>query len=111
MNTEQMIEKLRNTLEKKRFEHSINVMNSAVELAKRYGADVEKTQIAGLLHDCAKNIPGDVAIEYCKERGLSLKEVCIPKTESDHPPDRGKGSGRRRRNCSPCGGNHHTQHC
>ena len=75
MNTEQMIEKLRNTLEKKRFEHSINVMNSAVELAKRHGADVEKTQIAGLLHDCAKNYSADMLTSICEKSGVYLDDV------------------------------------
>ena len=37
--------------------HSIGTMEMAMELAQKYGCDVEKAQVAGLLHDCAKCIP------------------------------------------------------
>ncbi len=40
----------------------MNVANSAVELAKRYGADADKAYIAGLLHDVAKR---DTSIGAC----------------------------------------------
>lgn len=73
----EMIEKLRAALKESRFIHTLGVADTAVYLAEKYGADKEKARIAGLLHDCAKNIPGDVAIEYCRERGVPLKEVCI----------------------------------
>ena len=42
------------TFIKKEDTHSIDMANSAVELAKRYGADADKAYIAGLLHDVAK---------------------------------------------------------
>lgn len=75
MNIEQMTEKLRNTLEKKRFEHSLLVMESAVKLAEHYGADVEKARIAGLLHDCAKNYPIDELYAICDRYGIFLDEI------------------------------------
>ena len=45
---------LRGMLSKHRFTHSVNVSEEAVKLAKRYGADVEKAETAGLLHDIMK---------------------------------------------------------
>jgi len=73
----EMIEKLKSVLKESRFIHTLGVADTAVYLAEKYGADKEKARIAGLLHDCAKNIPGDEAIKYCEENGVNLKEVCI----------------------------------
>lgn len=75
MTIEQMTEKLRNTLEEKRFNHSINVMEEAVRIAKHYGADVEKARIAGLLHDCAKNYPKEELYAMCDKFGIHLNET------------------------------------
>lgn len=38
----------------KRYEHSLRVADTAVELGKVYNANIEKTKTAALLHDCAK---------------------------------------------------------
>lgn len=54
---EEIKEKLKNCLNEERFLHSIGTMEMAMELAQKYGCDVEKAQVAGLLHDCAKCIP------------------------------------------------------
>ena len=48
---------LRKYLDRDRFEHSEGVMYTAAALAMRYGEDLEKAQIAGILHDCAKCMP------------------------------------------------------
>ncbi|HHW48424.1 MAG TPA: HD domain-containing protein [Clostridiaceae bacterium] len=71
----EMTNKLRSAISKKRFIHSINVMNCAVELAKRYEVDTEKAAIAGLLHDCAKNIEGDEALRLCEKFNIELDNV------------------------------------
>lgn len=49
--------KLKTVLTPKRFAHSLGVRDSAIELAKIFGADVKKAEIAGLLHDNAKDLP------------------------------------------------------
>lgn len=56
MNIEDMKIKLQQSLNEKRFLHSIGVMDECEKLALHYEADVNKARIAGLLHDCAKNI-------------------------------------------------------
>ena len=75
MTIEQMTEKLRNNVEKRRFEHSVSVMEEAVRLAKHYGADVEKARIAGLLHDCAKNFPKEKLYALCDEYNVKLDDI------------------------------------
>lgn len=49
-----MIEYLKENLKSSRVEHSLSVRDTAVKLAKIYGADIEKAKVAGLIHDCAK---------------------------------------------------------
>ena len=39
-----------------RFKHTIGVMEEAMRLGRIYGEDIEKCKLAGLLHDCAKEL-------------------------------------------------------
>ena len=52
---------IRNKLKKKlnpdRFEHTLGVSYTAVCLAMRYGCDLRQAELAGLLHDCARQYP------------------------------------------------------
>ena len=63
---------LKEHLSKKRYTHSMNVANSAVELAKRYGADADKAYIAGLLHDITKETGKAAQLEIIKYAGVEL---------------------------------------
>ena len=40
-----------------RFNHSLAVRKEAMRLAKKYGADIKKAELAGLLHDIMKDTP------------------------------------------------------
>ncbi len=51
---EEIKEKLQECLSYERYIHSLGTMEKAMELAERFGLDVEKAKVAGLLHDCAK---------------------------------------------------------
>ena len=44
-------------LSKKRYVHSVNVAEAAKALALKWGADPERAYLAGLLHDCCKELP------------------------------------------------------
>ena len=48
---------LKARLSKKRFTHSVNVARAAFALAERWGADPQRAYLAGLLHDCCKELP------------------------------------------------------
>lgn len=74
MNIQQMREKLKNVLSEKRFNHSIGVMETAVKMAERFGCDKEKARIAGLLHDCAKEVDKDNAVLMCDELGIEIDD-------------------------------------
>lgn len=68
-------EYLKAHLSKKRYNHSLNVAESAVELAHLYGEDESKAQIAGLLHDVAKELPIEKQLEYVLNSTLDVDEV------------------------------------
>lgn len=76
MSEEQIIEKLRSALKPPRFTHTINVADTAEELAHFYGCDPAKARLAGLLHDCARCIEPEDAVHYCRENSVTLKPIC-----------------------------------
>ena len=59
----------------KRYRHSVNVSKEAVRLAKKYGADVQKAKIAGILHDVTKETPFDEQLKIITDSGIILDDV------------------------------------
>ena len=55
-----------------RFKHSKNVAKEAVRLAKKYGADVQKAETAGILHDATKETPDSEQLELIERAGIVL---------------------------------------
>lgn len=75
MNYEAMKQELSRRLKKKRYEHSLGVADTAAMLAARFGVDVEKARIAGLLHDCAREYAvTELAFEAAR-RSIDYGEV------------------------------------
>lgn len=68
-------ERLKNILSEKRFVHSVNVSKAAEKLAVRYGVDVEKAKIAGLLHDVCKEMDEVTLNELLSEANPELFEA------------------------------------
>ena len=66
---------LKDNLSKKRYNHSINVAGAALELARKYGADEDKSYIAGLLHDCAKELDVSKQLEIALTSPLDVSEI------------------------------------
>ena len=63
--------RLKKKMDEDRFEHTIGVAYTSVCLAMRYGEDLHKAELAGLLHDCAKCIPDDIKLDKCKRTQYS----------------------------------------
>ena len=61
---------LKKKLDPRRFEHTLGVEFTCAALAMRYGYDIKKAQLAGLLHDCAKRYPGPELLRRCLEREI-----------------------------------------
>ena len=70
--TEKYAKILKDTLSDRRFYHSLCVSQSAIKLAKRYGVDEEKAEVAGLLHDITKETDNAVQLEIIKNNGIEL---------------------------------------
>ncbi len=66
---------LKEFLGDKRYNHTLEVAKEAVKLAKRYGADEEKAEIAALLHDIMKEQDEDIQLSVIAEAGITLDEV------------------------------------
>lgn len=68
-------ELLKNRLTPKRYNHSLCVADEAVRLAEKYGGDVEKAYLAGLLHDITKNATPQEHLHIFEEFGIMLNSV------------------------------------
>lgn len=58
-----------------RFYHSQCVARCAAELARRYGADVEKARLAGILHDVMKDTEPEEQLKIIEKYGIMLTEA------------------------------------
>lgn len=70
------------TLEQKRYEHTLGVAYTAATLAMVHDVDVNKALIAGILHDCAKCMSHHKQISLCKKNKMQLSEI---ETEKHSP--------------------------
>ena len=75
MTLEQMKQELEKRLKPSRFHHSLGVAETAVKLAKRFGADEEQARVAGLLHDCAREFRNEDMVKEAEKRGIAIGEV------------------------------------
>lgn len=66
---------LSKALDNKRYEHTQGVAYTSAALAMRYGEDVKKAELAGLLHDCAKCLDNDKKIQICKKHNIYISEA------------------------------------
>lgn len=62
-------------LTKERYRHTLGVAYTASSLAMKYGINVEKAYIAGLLHDCAKCLSDDDKLHECRRYGIEVTAV------------------------------------
>lgn len=67
--------KLEKELDARRFEHTLGVAYTAAALAMRYQGDLEKAQLAGLLHDCAKRISNEKKLSICEKHHIPISEI------------------------------------
>ena len=67
-------EKLKASLKPGRYEHSLSASFTCMALAMRYGYDLDKAELAGLLHDCAKCYDNNSIIAACRNSGMELTE-------------------------------------
>lgn len=75
MNLNEIQEYIKNKLSEKRYYHSKCVMQRSIELAKKYGADVEIASKIGIAHDVAKEMTEEEKLKYVKENNIEIDET------------------------------------
>ncbi len=67
-------EDLQKCLKKSRFEHTLGVAKTAKEMAEIFHVNPNKAYLAGMLHDCAKNLNDDELIKICNENNIPVTD-------------------------------------
>lgn len=75
MDIELLRDSMKKILKQPRYLHSIGVEEVACDLAVIHGYDEEKAGIAGILHDCAKNLSDDELLQCCEKYQLEITEI------------------------------------
>jgi predicted HD superfamily hydrolase involved in NAD metabolism len=77
---------LKQILKPSRFTHTLGVIKSAEQMAKRFNVDNEKARVAALLHDCAKNYTNRQMIAIAQAEELPLDEITLAEPQLLHGP-------------------------
>lgn len=67
-------EKLQKKLPPMRYEHSLSVSFTCMNLAMCYGYDLGKAELAGLMHDCGKRFSDEMILEHCIKHSIPVTE-------------------------------------
>lgn len=70
---------LKQNLSSENYEHSLRTAQTAAELAAWHNLNVAKAEIAGLVHDVAKELSDEQLIKQAKKRGFELNPVELEK--------------------------------
>ena len=79
---QQLEERVLSLLKPNRVSHVLGCKDTAVDLARHWGADETDAARAGLLHDITKALPGALQLTLCREYGIILDDFSLryPKT-------------------------------
>lgn len=80
MDREGIINLLRGMISKKRLAHSLGVSETAELLAEKFGCDPRRAALAGLVHDCARDLDDEELLKRAREAGIqaSYEEKICP---------------------------------
>ncbi|HET7580887.1 MAG TPA: bis(5'-nucleosyl)-tetraphosphatase (symmetrical) YqeK [Bacillales bacterium] len=86
MDRETALEIVKPQLTQRRYEHTVRVTDTALDLAEIYSVDRDKTEIAGILHDYAKFRPKEEMAHLIEEEGSLPDELLSYHIELWHAP-------------------------
>lgn len=86
MTVKQMKAILKTRLHGKRYEHSVQVMETAVNLARIHGVDKAAAETAGILHDYAKNMSPEELRQAAQDMDLVLDPLVCRHMMLAHGP-------------------------
>lgn len=75
MNLKELRLSMKEDLRESRYLHSIGVEETALDLALIHGYDTNKASIAGILHDCAKNISDQELLRECEKYHIPVSDI------------------------------------
>ena len=75
MELQQLRDSIKPWMEESRYRHSLGTEAVACDLALIHGCNMWKACIAGILHDCAKDLSDDALIKECIRYQLPVSEV------------------------------------
>ena len=75
---------LKSSLSKDRYQHTLGVAYTAMCLAMKYEVDLQKAEVAGLLHDCAKCIPNEKKLKECTKHNIKVSDAEVSKPDLLH---------------------------
>ena len=81
-----LMESLIKNIGEKRYNHSLRVMETAIELGYRYSVDVEKIRTAAILHDCGKLMEKGILLKMAYDFGIILDTCMENNLELIHGP-------------------------
>lgn len=85
MNREEALQRVKEQLTEHRYQHTIGVMETAIHLAKQYGVDQKKAELAAIFHDYAKFRPKDEMKQIILEQNMP-KDLLEYHSELWHAP-------------------------
>lgn len=86
LDTKSIMKYLEGSISSKRYIHSINVSATSAKLAELYGCDVLKASVAGLVHDCAKELAMEQLLECLSEEAIVTDGMTLSIKELLHGP-------------------------
>lgn len=75
MNINDYYELAKSRLSERRYIHSKNVAAAAVRLAKKYGEDPQRAELAGILHDITKEVNTENQLQIIESGGIILDDI------------------------------------
>lgn len=80
MNLDNLKQQVAKVLAHERWQHTLGVLEMAVELAHKYGVDPHKTAMAAILHDLAREWSNQELVSFLQEQsiGLSDDDLVVP---------------------------------
>lgn len=67
-------EDLQKRLKTSRFQHTLGVAKTAKDMAEIFNVNPNKAYLAGMLHDCAKNLSDDELLSLCGENNIPVTD-------------------------------------
>ena len=77
---------LKANLSEERFIHTLGTAKTAQKLALQFGLNPQKAELAGLLHDCAKEYSTETMLEIIKDNKLLVTEDELKAPKVLHAP-------------------------